>query len=116
MRSNVRGCPDVRCAVVGHVEWTEFVLVDAVPGAGQIAHGEALLAEPAGGGAVVAAQLARLAGSCDLFTVLGDDREGDTALERLSELGVRVHAERRGRTRRAFTLVDRERERTITTL
>ena len=39
---------------------------------GGIAHGDGALAEPAGGGAVVAAQLARLAGSCDLFTVLGE--------------------------------------------
>jgi ribokinase len=106
----------VRCAVVGHVEWTEFVLVDRVPAAGEIAHGDALLAEPAGGGAVVAAQLARLAGGCDLFTSLGDDAEGAASLTRLAELGVTVRAPRAGRTRRAVTLVDLSCERTITTI
>jgi ribokinase len=112
----VRPCPIVRCAVVGHVEWTEFVLVDEVPARGEIAHGHGVLAEPAGGGAVVAAQLAALAGECELFTVLGEDAQGDAALARLEELGVRVRAQRCGRTRRAFTLVDRAGERTITTI
>jgi ribokinase len=112
----VRACRIVRCAVVGHVEWTEFVLVERVPGPGEIAHGDGALAEPAGGGAVVAAQLARLAGGCDLFTVLGADALGDAAARRLAELGVAVHAERAGETRRAFTLVDQARERTITTI
>lgn len=116
MSCNVRTCRTVRCAVVGHVEWTDFVLVDEVPGAGEIVHGDAPLAEPAGGGAVVAVQLARLAGGCDLFTALGDDPAGEAALARLTQLGVTVHAQRFGRTRRAFALVDRARERTITTL
>jgi len=102
--------------VVGHVEWTEFVLVERVPAAGEIAHGHGALAEPAGGGAVVAAQLARLAGGCDLFTVLGADALGDAAAVRLAELGVSVDAERAGDTRRAFTLVDGDGERTITTI
>ncbi len=106
----------MRCAVVGHVEWTEFVLVDHVPAAGGIAHGRGALAEPAGGGAVVAAQLARLAGGCDLYTALGLDAAGEASLARLAELGVSVHAERFGETRRAFTLVDRAHERTITTI
>ena len=106
----------MRCAVVGHVEWTEFVLVDEVPAAGLIAHGHGALAEPAGGGAVVASQLARLAGGCDLYTALGLDAAGEASLRRLAELGVSVHAERFGETRRAFTLVDRAHERTITTI
>ncbi len=102
--------------MVGHVEWTEFVLVDSVPGPGQIAHGDEVLAEPAGGGAVVAAQLARLAGGCDLYTALGEDELGDRALARLEGLGLGVHAQRFGRTRRAVTLVDGANERTITTI
>lgn len=48
--------------------------------------------------------------------MLGIDRLGDAASERLAGLGVSVRAERRGEMRRAFTLVDRERERTITTI
>jgi len=106
----------VRCAVVGHVEWTEFALVDHVPAAGQIAHAAEHWSGPAGGGAVVAAQLLKLAGSCDFYTALGDDELGDASLHRLQELGLTVHVEWFGSTRRALTLVDEHGERTITTI
>jgi ribokinase len=58
-------------------------------------------------------------GQCYLglgLTVLGADALGDAAARRLAELGVAVHAERVGETRRAFTLVDEAHERTITTI
>jgi ribokinase len=92
------------------------VLVDAVPAAGQIAHGSEAWTGPAGAGSVIAAQFARLSGSCDFFTALGDDHFGQLAVERLTKLGVTVHAEWFGATRRAFTHVDRNGERTITTV
>jgi ribokinase len=92
------------------------VLVDQVPGPGQIAHADADWAEPAGGGAVVAAQLVRLAGACDFFTALGDDELGRRSAVRLAELGIAVHAEWFGTTRRAFVQVDAHGERTITTV
>jgi ribokinase len=106
----------VRVAVVGHVEWTEFVKVDHVPPPGQIAHGVEVWAGPAGGGAVVAAQLLKLAGDCDFYTALGQDDHGRRSFERLEELGLEVHAQWFGSTRRAFTHVDRANERTITTV
>ncbi|MBV8597422.1 MAG: ribokinase [Actinobacteria bacterium] len=109
-------CRAVRCAVVGHVEWTEFALVDHVPPAGEIAHATEHWSGPAGGGAVVAAQLAKLAGGCDFFTALGDDELGHASVRRLEELGLDVHVEWFGRTRRAITLVDEHGERTITTI
>jgi ribokinase len=102
--------------VVGHVEWTEFVLVAEVPAPGQIAHSTDSWAEPAGGGAVVAAQTVRLAGACDLFTALGDDELGHRAAERLAGFGITVLPEWFGSTRRAFTHVDSHGERTITTV
>src|SRR5437868_3656687 len=102
MGSNVRACGTVRCAVVGHVEWVESVLVDRVPAAGQIAHATADWSEPAGGGSVVAAQLLKLAGACDFFTVLGDDDLGHRAVARLAELGIAVRPEWFGTTRRPF--------------
>jgi ribokinase len=72
--------------------------------------------EPAGGGAVAAVQLARLAGRCVLITALGDDEHGRRTVERLGELGVEVRAARRaGPTRTASTLVDEAGERTIVT-
>lgn len=105
-------------AVVGHVEWVTFARVRHIPAAGEIVHARDPFAEPAGGGAVAAVQLARLAGSCTLFTALGDDDElAARALARLEELGVRVHAATRtAPTRTAMTLVDDSGERTITTL
>lgn len=107
----------MRLAVVGHVEWVEFVPVDRVPLAGEIVHSDRPWAEPAGGGAVAAVQLAKLAGSASFFTALGDDDLGSRSRTRLAELGVAVHAAHRGEpTRRAFTYLDRDGERTITTL
>ena len=106
----------MRCAVVGHVEWIESVLVDHVPAAGQIAHADADWSEPAGGGAVSAAQILKLAGACDFFTALGDDDLGHRSIARLSELGLAMHVEWFGETRRGFVQVDRNGERTITTV
>ncbi len=106
----------MRCAVVGHVEWTEFALVDHVPEPGQIAHATEHWSGPAGGGAVVAAQLAKLAGGCDFFTALGDDELGHASVRRLDELGITLHVEWFGSTRRAVTFVDDRGERTITTI
>jgi ribokinase len=107
----------VRVAVVGHVEWVDFVPVDHVPVAGEIVHASGSWAEPAGGGAGAAVQLARLARGSSFFTALGDDALGERSLSRLAELGVAVHSARRSApTRRAFTFLDRNAERTITTL
>jgi ribokinase len=106
----------VRCAVVGHVEWVEFARVPRMPSAGEIVHAERVWEEPAGGGAVVARQLALLAGRCELFTALGDDAIGRESVARLAELGIDVHVKWGGTTRRAWTHVDGAGERTITVL
>ncbi|HEY2141839.1 MAG TPA: PfkB family carbohydrate kinase [Solirubrobacteraceae bacterium] len=106
----------VRVAVVGHVEWVQFGRVSHVPRAGEVEHAREQFEEPAGGGAVAAVQLARLAGESLLLTAVGEDDLGDRSIARLSELGVRVAAvRRRAGTRRAVTLVDDRRERTIVT-
>jgi ribokinase len=107
----------MRVAVVGHVEWVEFVRGDHTPAAGEIVHAEDSFSEPAGGGAVAAVQLARMAGGATLFTALGDDELAARSRERLAELGVRVEAAtRQGPTRRALTFLDARGERTITTI
>jgi ribokinase len=104
-------------AVVGHVEWVQFARVSRVPRAGEVVHATEPFEEPAGGGAVAAVQLARLAGSALLVTALGEDEQARRTTTRLRELGVRVEAARgAGQTRRAVTLVDDQHERTITTL
>jgi ribokinase len=105
-----------KVAVVGHVEWVQFARVNHVPLAGEVVHAVEPLEEPAGGGAVAAVQLARLAGGATLFTALGDDDYGHRSVARLGELGVEVRASFRAAcTRRAVTLVDDAGERTITT-
>jgi ribokinase len=108
----------MRTAVVGHVEWVECALVDRVPRAGEIAHARGSFFIPAGGGAVAAVQLARLAGECTFYTALGDDELGRSAIRELSAMGVRVEAAiRRGKeTRRGFAFLDQTGERTITVI
>ena len=103
-------------AVVGHVEWVQFARVAHVPRAGEVVHAEDPFAEPAGGGAVAAVQLARLADAATLVTCLGDDDTGARSRTRLAELGVDVRASLvPSATRSAVTLVDDAGERTITT-
>ncbi len=101
---------------MGHVEWVQFARVSHVPCAGEVVHASDPFEEPAGGGAVAAVQLARLAGAASLVTVLGDDEYGRRSLTRLTELGVDVRASFiDAPSRRAVTLVDAAGERTITT-
>jgi ribokinase len=98
------------------VEWVEFARVPALPVAGEIVHAAEVWEEPAGGGAVVARQIALLGGRCELFTGLGDDELGHESARRLAALGIDVHVRWGGATRRAFTHVDARGERTITVL
>ena len=102
-------------AVVGHVEWCEFLRVAEMPASGGIVHAHECWEEPGGGGSVAAAELARLAGSCAFFTGIGRDELGGKVRERLESLGIEVHAASGGeRTRRAIVHVDAMGERTIT--
>jgi ribokinase len=107
----------VKVAVVGHVEWVEFLRVDRVPEPGSIVTAKEVWAEPAGGGAVAAVRLAHLAGNALFVTAVGDDELGHRSLRELRALGVRVEAAVRDEPqRRAFTYVDDNGERTITLL
>ncbi len=104
-------------AVVGHVEWVEFVRVARVPLSGEIVHAVETWEEAAGGGAIAAVQLAKLNGSAHLFTSLGDDELGRRSRGELEERGVTLHAAAAAAPqRRAFTYVDERGERTITVL
>ncbi len=107
----------VRAAVVGHVEWVEFVRVERVPGAGEIAGALESWEQAGGGGSVAAVQLSQLADSVLFLTVLGTDELGRRAFTELEERGVEVHATFVEVTqRRAVTFVDAAGERTITTI
>ncbi len=107
----------MRVAVVGHVEWVEFVRVESVPRPGDIVHAVETWDEAAGGGAVAAVQLARLAGGCTFFTSLGSDELGRRARVQLAEQGVTLRAMADpSPQRRAVCFVDDGGERTITVL
>jgi ribokinase len=105
-----------RIAVVGHVEWVEFAVVERVPQAGEIIHASETFSLAAGGGGVAATQIAKLAGHVRFFTALGDDADGRAAAVQLAATGATVEVAWRGTTRRCFTFLSDDHERTITVL
>ncbi|QEY33407.1 ribokinase [Synechococcus sp. RSCCF101] len=109
---------DLQLAVVGHTEVVTFVRVDRLPRPGEVAHGRDLAVMAAGGGPVVAAQMARLRpGRVRFLTALGRDAAGARAAEELVRLGLDPHiAWRDAPTRQAITFVESGGERTITVI
>jgi ribokinase len=106
-----------RFAVVGHVEWVEFLLVSHVPRVGAIVHARESWVEAAGGGAVAAVQLAKLAGSATFFTALGNDEPARLSRSQLEGNDVEVQAAARDRPqRRGVAFLDDDGERTITVI
>lgn len=107
-----------RVAVVGHVEWVDFIEVEQMPRPGEVLHARASFARAAGGGGVVAVVLAELGAQVDFFTALGDDPHGHAAANQLRDRGVDVHVAWRSEepTRRAVTLLEGGGERTIVTV
>lgn len=104
----------MRLAVVGHLEWVEFVEIAKLPVAGEIAYGTPVLAVAAGGGAVAAVAFARWSAESLFFTAFGNDELGRRARAELAGRGVSLHAvERPTPQRRAITFIDAARERTI---
>ncbi|MEB3158462.1 MAG: PfkB family carbohydrate kinase [Synechococcus sp.] len=108
----------LKVAVIGHQEWVNFLQVDRFPQPGQISRSLRSLEEPAGAGAVVAVQLARLTGQrVPFFTALGRDDRGEQSVARLQELGVDpLVAWRDAPSRRGISLVDGGGDRAITVI
>jgi ribokinase len=106
-----------RIAVIGHVEWVEFVRLAAYPPRGGLAQATPV-SEHAGGGAVVAAAvLASLGAEVEFFCALGDDARARRSERELTARGITVHAARRSRPSRfVFTMLDDAGERTIVTV
>jgi ribokinase len=106
-----------RVAVVGHIEWVDFIPVAAFPRRGSVLHADGSFARAAGGGGVAAATLADLGAQVDFFLALGRDAHGQAAEAQLEGRGVQVHAAWRDQpTRRAITLLEPGGERTIVTI
>ena len=107
----------MKAAVLGHIEWVDFVRVEHLPEPGAIVRSLEAWEEPAGGGGVAAGQLAGLAGTATLYTALGNDERGRRAREELSRHRVRVEAAQRDvPQRRAVTFIESSGERTITVI
>ncbi len=107
----------MRTAVVGHLEWVDFIRVQRLPSLGEIVHATEWWEEPGGGGPGAAVQLHKLGEETLFFTALGDDELGHRAYRDLAARGVRVEAVfRQEPTRRAVTHIDVAGERTITVL
>ena len=106
-----------RVAVVGHVEWAQFVRVPRFPERGAITPARDSFERAAGGGAVAAVVLAELGAEVDFFCALGRDPVGEAAATELSQRGVRVHAAWREQpTRRVIALLAAGGERAIVTI
>src|SRR5690242_2290885 len=106
-----------RVAVVGHVEWVDFLPVPRFPRRGEVIHAEGGSLRAGGGGGVAASVLAEMGAQVDFFTALGDDASGRAAQAQLEERGVHMQVAWRAEpTRRAVTLLEPTGERTIITL
>ncbi|HTX30689.1 MAG TPA: PfkB family carbohydrate kinase [Solirubrobacteraceae bacterium] len=107
-----------RLAVVGHVEWVDFVPIERLPHQGEVVHAQGSFARAAGGGGVASVVLAELGAQVDFFCALGDDAFGHEAAEELAGRGVNLQVAWRKDepTRRALTLLEGDGERTIVTV
>ncbi len=105
-------------AVVGHVEWINFLEVDRLPKPGVISHSKKSLEYPAGGGSIIAKTLSELTlNQIHFFTALGKDDYGDRCFKILSDMGIKLHVAWRDKpTRRGFSLIDSHGERAITVI
>jgi ribokinase len=109
--------PAPRVGVVGHVEWVDFAVVERIPAPGEILQAREAFADVGGGGGVAAVLIARLLGTCELFTAVGADAVGDACAARLAAHGVTAYVGVHEREqRRCFTHLTDDHERAITAL
>jgi len=105
-------------AVIGHVEWMNFLKVDQLPKPGVISHSKKSLEYPAGGASIIAKTLSELTlNQIHFFTALGNDDYGDKCFKILSNMGINLHVAWRDKpTRKGFSLIDSQSERAITVI
>ena len=107
---------NLKFAIIGHIEWINFLKVDVLPKPGIISHAKKSLEFPAGGGALIAKTLFELTNNeIHFFTSLGKDYFGEKSFEFFDNLGIKLHiAWRSESTRKGFSLIDNQGERSIT--
>ena len=103
-----------RIAVVGHVEWVQFLRVDHLPVRGEIETARRETTHAGGGAVVAGAVLAENGAEVDFYGAVGNDDLADAATSDIAGRGITVHMARRAApTREVLTLLDRHGERTI---
>ncbi len=109
---------NLKFAVIGHIEWINFLKVDLLPKPGIICRANRSLELPAGGGALIAKTLYELSNNeIHFFTSLGKDYYGKKSFEFFEKIGINLHvAWRSEATRKGFSLIDKNGERSITTI
>ena len=107
---------NLKFAVIGHIEWINFIAVDQPPKPGLISHSKKSEEYPAGGGSVIAKRLRELTNSeVHFFTALGNDFYGDQSFNILENMGIKLHVAWLNKpTRKGFSLIDSDGERSIT--
>ena len=107
---------NLKFAVVGHIEWVNFIEVDLLPKPGLISHSKKSLEYPAGGGSLIAQRLTELTkGEVHFFTALGKDFYGNQCINILEKMGIKLHVAWRSKpTRKGFSVIDSKGERSIT--
>jgi len=107
---------NLKFSVIGHIEWMNFLEVDQLPKAGLISHSKRHQEYPAGGGSVIAKRLQELSNiEVHFFTALGHDFYGNQCLNILENMGIKLHVAWRDKpTRKGFSIIDNEGERSIT--
>ena len=107
---------NLKFAVIGHIEWINFLKVDFLPKPGIISHSKKSIEFPAGGGALIAKTLYELTNNeVHFFTSLGRDYYGNKSFEFFKNIGINLHvAWRNEPTRKGFSLVDNKGDRSIT--
>ena len=84
---------NLKFAVIGHIEWINFLKVDLLPEPGIITHAKTSLELPAGGGALIAKTLYELSNNeIHFFTSLGKDYYGEKSFEFFKKIGINLHA------------------------
>jgi ribokinase len=107
----------VRLAVVGHVEWVDFLVAERLPAPGEILHARSTHEAPGGGGGMAAYAMRSLTGACAFYCAVGHDRRGRQTEEGLAAAGLDVRAAVHAREqRRTVTYLTDDGERTITVL
>ena len=115
---DLENIPKLKMAVIGHIEWMRFLLVDEIPKSGAISHAKNYLEAVAGGGALTALEIQRLTNEpVHFFTSLGKDKTGEKCFHQLEKLGLILNIAWRDKpTREGISFVDHKGERAITVI